>query len=91
MKDRFLIHGIFKNKETKLEFGYYIGVISPLECVEGATHTIFVGDVNFPYRAAVIKKTVAYVAVDEDEYGKPVWEKWLLGSNKQYVMPGELL
>lgn len=27
-------------------------------------------------RFAIIKKTVAYVAINEDEYGKPVVEKW---------------
>ena len=28
------------------------------------------------YRYAEVKKTVVYIAVDEDEYGKPVIEKW---------------
>lgn len=34
-------------------------------------------------RYARILKTVAYVAVDEDEYGKPVLEKWHLKRNIQ--------
>lgn len=31
-----------------------------------------------PYRFAKILKTVAYVVVDEDENGAPVFEKWHL-------------
>ena len=34
------------------------------------------------YRYAEVKKTVAYIAVDEDEYGKPVFEKWALKNNR---------
>ena len=35
---------------------------------------IFDGSIRF----ANVKKTVAYVAVDEDDDGKPVVEKWLI-------------
>jgi hypothetical protein len=37
------------------------------------------------YRYAIVKKTVAYIAVDEDEFGLPVLEKWQLKSNREYV------
>ena len=45
-----------------------------------ATHRIEIyslknSKVMSPYRAAKVLKTVAYVAVDEDESGI-VWEKW---------------
>lgn len=55
----------------------------------GLPHEI---DVLDGTRPAVIKKTVAYVAVDEDSQGKPVLEKWEItklkvwrdhGSNRQ--------
>lgn len=35
-------------------------------------------------RYARILKTVAYIAVDEDEYGLPVVEKWDITSHKKY-------
>ena len=34
------------------------------------------------YRYAVVKKTVAYIAVDEDEYGLPVMVKWRIYSHR---------
>jgi hypothetical protein len=34
------------------------------------------------FRYARILKTVAYICVDEDEYGKPVEEKWDISSHK---------
>lgn len=36
------------------------------------------------YRYANVKKTVAYVCVDEDEFGLPVIEKWELKKNRRY-------
>jgi hypothetical protein len=35
----------------------------------------------------VVKKTVAYIVIDEDDCGKPVIEKWQLKKNIQYVVP----
>lgn len=40
----------------------------------GFPHEIAVCDGSV--RFAIVKKTVAYVAIDEDEDGKPVVEKW---------------
>lgn len=34
------------------------------------------------FRYARILKTVAYICVDEDEYGNPVEEKWDISSHK---------
>lgn len=36
---------------------------------------------NDGFRYANVKKTVAYIAVDEDEYGQPVVEKWQIYSH----------
>tara|TARA_B110000503_G_scaffold14278_1_gene19486 strand:- start:2376 stop:2669 length:294 start_codon:yes stop_codon:yes gene_type:complete len=36
------------------------------------------------YRYGIVKKTVAYVAVDEDEFGLPVLEKWNLKMSRVY-------
>jgi hypothetical protein len=36
------------------------------------------------FRHARILKTVAYIIVDEDEYGLPVIEKWAIKQHKAY-------
>jgi len=36
------------------------------------------------FRYANIKKTVAYIIVDEDEYGLPVIEKWEIKQHQQF-------
>ena len=36
------------------------------------------------FRHARILKTVAYIVVDEDEYGLPVEEKWYIKQHQQY-------
>jgi hypothetical protein len=48
-------------------------------------HVVWVGGIGQQYRYANVKKTVAYIAVDEDEYGNAVVEKWKLKKNVQYV------
>jgi len=45
-------------------------------------HQIFVGLGEVRY--ALVKKTVAYVVVNEDEYGVPVVEKWQIKNLKEY-------
>lgn len=53
---------------------------------EGATHLVFVNDqINWPYRYAKVKKTVVYMMLDEDEQGKPVWEKWFIKKHRVYM------
>ena len=37
------------------------------------------------WRYGLVKKTVAYLVVDEDEYGKPVVEKWLIKNHRAYA------
>lgn len=58
----------------------------------GATHLVYVGPwcnpqpgVDRGSRAAIVKRTVAYVAVDEDDMGRPVWEKWSLKNHTEYA------
>lgn len=41
-------------------------------------------DVLDGIRYAIVKKTVAYVCVDEDEYGKPVMQKWMIKRHNIY-------
>ena len=48
-------------------------------------HKIWVGDMcnGSGFRYGIVKKTVAYIAVDEDENG-PVIEKWQIKNNRNY-------
>jgi hypothetical protein len=46
-------------------------------------HQIFVGEAG-EVRYGLVKKTVAYVVVDEDEYGEPVVSKWQIKNLKEY-------
>lgn len=39
------------------------------------------------YRYGEVKKTVAYLAVDEDAFGNPVIEKWYIKNHELYTIP----
>ena len=49
-------------------------------------HKVWVGGINTDqsYRYALVKKTVAYVVVDEDDYGLPVVEKWNIKKHNEF-------
>ena len=51
-------------------------------------HKVWVGGLvnDQGYRYANVKKTVAYICVDEDEYGQPVIEKWNIKQNVEYAV-----
>ena len=51
-------------------------------------HKVWVGGLvnDQGYRYANVKKTVAYVCVDEDEFGAPVLEKWDIKQNVEYMV-----
>ena len=86
--------GCFVERDTGNYFEYSIND----ETYEGAPvgfalnypHKVWVGGLGVAgmsgWRFAKVKKTVAYVVVDEDEYGLPVLEKWYLKSNKEYAL-----
>ena len=48
----------------------------------GCTHEIDVGMDEI--RFAKVHKTVAYVSVDEDEFGNPVFERWSIKNHSIY-------
>lgn len=50
-------------------------------------HKIWVGGLSNDagYRYGRVLKTRAYIVVDEDEYGKPVVEKWHFKENREYA------
>ena len=80
--------GQFVERDTGNYFEYSTNTDSFAWC-EDFPHKIWVGDQQIGgqqgYRYGIVKKTVAYVAVDEDEFGLPVLEKWSLKSNREYV------
>tara|TARA_B100000780_G_C20656368_1_gene261349 strand:- start:134 stop:304 length:171 start_codon:yes stop_codon:yes gene_type:complete len=54
--------------------------------VENYPHKVWVGRTDDEgWRYAIVKKTVAYVVTDEDDYGMPVVEKWMLKKNNVYL------
>ncbi len=80
--------GNFVEKDQGNNFEYSLND-DPFAWCEDFPHKIWVGSLQIGgdqgYRYGIVKKTVAYVAVDEDEFGLPVLEKWQLKKNTQYV------
>jgi len=78
--------GCFTEKEVGNYFEYSNND-DPFNWCEDFPHKIWVGDViGQGYRYGIVKKTVAYIAVDEDEFGLPVLEKWQLKKNIEYFV-----
>ena len=78
------IIGCFRHKKTNVLFEYSKEEHNEWATSHGATHSIYVNDIFCSTRAAIVKKTVVYVLVDEDEYGNPVWEKWPIKAHNVY-------
>ena len=76
------ILGCFRHKETDAFFEYADRSEVEPDWAEGHPCIIFMSDGT--YRYAAILKTVAYVVVDENEYGCPVIEKWQIKQHKVY-------
>jgi len=79
--------GNFIEKDHGNNFEYSLNPDSFASC-EDFPHIVWVGSgaTDQGYRYATVKKTVAYVVVDEDEFGLPVVEKWNLKKNTQYMV-----
>lgn len=73
------ILGVFQEKEHGHWFEYRL-TEDEWALKQGLTHEIAIAYGEKRY--AQVKKTVAYVAVDEDEYGKAVLEKWSIKRTK---------
>lgn len=74
--------GQFTEKEVGNYFEYSVND-DTLPFAENFPHKVWVLD---GYRYADVKKTVAYIVVDEDENGMPVTEKWYLKKNTKYAI-----
>ena len=73
--------GEFQHAETNVWFTYEY-TIDPWAVKTSYKYQIHMSDGSVRY--ANILKTVLYVAVDEDEYGKTVEEKWYIKNHKMY-------
>ena len=65
-----------------------IGYVSPdFKTDKTYPHRVWVGISaagDQGWRHALVKKTVAYIVVDEDEYGQPVVQKWKIKNHTLY-------
>ena len=82
--------GVFVEKDTGNYFEYSINEDHmAADEMGGFTHKVWVGGEGvcgqWGYRYAVVMKTVAYIAVDEDDEGLPVVEKWHLKKCREYA------
>ena len=79
--------GNFIEKDRGNNFEYSLNPDSMAFC-EDYPHIIWVGSgaTDSGYRYATVKKTVAYVVVDEDEFGLPVVEKWHIKKHDEYIV-----
>jgi hypothetical protein len=70
--------GVFYLPETRKYFTF-----RPTADEWAAKHELIHAiDVLDGVRFGVVRKSVAYVAVDEDEYGNPVLERWSITKRK---------
>lgn len=74
--------GEFQEKEVGNYF-HYSQNEEVFDFCKDYPHIVWVGDQQQRY--ALVKKTVAYIVIDEDQYGQPVVEKWQLKKHVQYV------
>lgn len=78
------ILGFFNEKDHGNAFEFSLNTDSMAFC-QGFPHKIWVNDlIGQGYRYGTVKKTVAYICVDEDEFGLPVVEKWDIKNHKLY-------
>ena len=81
--------GAVQEKDTGNWFEYSLND-DPLNGVnEDFLHKIWVGDKQIGgqqgYRYGTVLKTRLVICVDEDEFGLPVTEKWMLKKNNKYA------
>ena len=81
------IIGKFVEKEIGNLFEYSVNN-DPFFVNEDFPHKIWVTTpregVDSGFRYGLVKKTVAYIVTDEDEYGLPVVEKWSVKDSTVY-------
>lgn len=74
--------GEFYLPETKKWFTFQANTDDDWGLKHSLIHKV---DVLDGYRCAVVRNTVAYVAVEEDAYGNPVLEKWSITKRRVFA------
>ena len=81
--------GVFVEKDTGNYFEFSVND-EPMTAHlgEDMPHKVWVGGGGVcgmtGWRFANVRKTVATIVVDEDEFGLPVMEKWYIRNHKEY-------
>jgi hypothetical protein len=75
--------GAFTEKEVGNVFEYSNNDDALNNVNEDFLHKIWVGD---GYRYGTVMKTRVVICVDEDEYGLPVTEKWMIKNHREYAV-----
>lgn len=78
--------GSFVEREVGNTFEYSVNDDMDMPNYYKFPHKVWVGGLvnDQGYRYANVKKTVAYIVVDEDECGDPVLERWDIKRHRQY-------
>ena len=79
------ILGAFEEKEFGNTFEFSVNDDLGSEYPHKVWVTSFWLGVDHGYRYATVKKTVAYIVVDEDDEGNAVVEKWDIKKQRLYV------
>lgn len=83
-----LILGSFAEKECGCYFEYAVRPDEGIDFAPDCPHIVYVTmpipGVDHGFRYAKVLKTVAWIAVDEDENGDPVYEKWDIKQHRFY-------
>jgi len=78
--------GVFVEKEVGNYFEYSH---NDETVMEDFPHKVWVGGADVcgmrGWRYANVKKTVAYIVTDEDDFGQPVVQKWNITKHKEYA------
>lgn len=83
-----IILGGFDEKENGNFFEYAIRPDEGIDFAPDCPHIVYVTNkiegVEHGFRYAKVLKTVAWVVVDEDDNGEPVYEKWNIKGHRFY-------
>jgi hypothetical protein len=78
--------GEFREKDFNNFFEYGMNPDLEQDFCPNLPHIVWVGGIQGTqqYRYAYVRKTVAYVAIDENDDGTPLIEKWHIKGRKEY-------
>jgi len=75
------VAGTFIEVSARHQHEYAIGAPTEWAAERGATHTLYTIDGPRPAR---VKRTVAYIGVDETPEGDIAWERWEIRNHREF-------